>query len=385
MFEETNRGDKTNFEDNSITEFITETNYYVTVQLNKSKDKIIFNACIEEIDNLFYSKEFTYRELCSISPILKNEPTIVKIFELISKSIYYNEVNSKINKTNSNLDLIIPINFVCDNKKGTKKTTFQLLAIIRSKEEIIDILTDKVNFLIREKKNYLKGYKVKKLIDENKEEKIMSRINLLEKNIDLLEKKSKIFINSNLLSCSNIINTPEDWKIIIDRLKKIDPKYENILFKLVYRATRDGDSAEKFHKKCDQIGPNITLVLTLDNRRFGGFTKNNWEHLKEDIKEKEPEIGSGKSDVDAFCFSIDLNKIYNNNVLDSGVIFCCNSYGPTFCRNIFAINNNMLSKGGYCLKKNFSSFEGQEIDYEISGGKKVFGIKELEVLEILFV
>ena len=152
MFEETNRGDKTNFEDNSITEFITETNYYVTVQLNKSKDKIIFNACIEEIDNLFYSKEFTYRELCSISPILKNEPTIVKIFELISKSIYYNEVNSKINKTNSNLDLIIPINFVSDNKKGTKKTTFQLLAIIRSKEEIIDILTDKVNFLIREKK-----------------------------------------------------------------------------------------------------------------------------------------------------------------------------------------------------------------------------------------
>ena len=123
----------------------------------------------------------------------------------------------------------------------------------------------------------------------------------------------------------------------------------------------------------------------MNNRRFGGFTKNNWEHLKEDIKEKEPEVGSGKSDVDAFCFSVDLNKIYNNNELDSGVIFCCNSYGPTFCRNIFAINDNMLTKGGYCLKKNFSCFEGQEVDYEISGGKKVFGIKELEVLEILFV
>ena len=385
MYEETNRGENENNEDNSLTEFMTENNYYVTMKLNELKDKIIFNACIEEIGNTFYYKEYTYEELSSLSPILKKESSVGEIYENISKSIYYNPVTSKLGKTTNNLTLIIPLIFIINNEKGTKKTNFELSQVVRSKEEIIKILTDKVNFLIKEKNNYLKGYKVKKLIDGNKEEKIMSRINLLEKNIDILEKKSKIFINSNLLSCSNIINTQEDWQIIIERLQKIDPIYNNILLKLVYRATRDGDSAEDFHKKCDKIGPNITLVLTLNNRRFGGFTKNNWEHLKEDIKEKEPEVGSGKSDIDAFCFSIDLNKIYDNNELDSGVIFCCNSYGPTFCRNIFAINDNMLTKGGYCLKKNFSCFEGQEIDYEISGGKKVFGIKELEVLEILFV
>ena len=385
MYEETNKGEKWNNEDNNLTEFMTENNFYVKMNLNELKDKIIFNACVEEIGNIFYYKEYTYEELSQLTPILKKESNIEKMYKTISKSIYYNPVTSRISNTNNSLNLIIPLIFEFNNEKGTKKTTFELDEIIRSKEEIINILTEKVNFLIKEKNNYLKGYKVKKLIDGNKEEKIMSRINLLEKNIDLLEKKSKIFINSNLLSCSNIINTPEDWQIIIERLKKIDPIYNNIILKLVYRATRDGDSAQDFHKKCDQIGPNITLVLTLNNRRFGGFTKNNWEHLKEDIKEKEPEVGSGKSDVDAFCFSVDLNKIYNNNELDSGVIFCCNSYGPTFCRNIFAINGNMLTKGGYCLKKNFSCFEGQEVDYEISGGKKVFGIKELEVLEILFV
>ena len=384
MYEKTKTGNEDeNNKEKYLTQFMTEDNYYVTINLDSLKNKIIFNAYIQEIGNLFYSKEYSYEELSNYR-ILKNEKNLVKIYELISKSIYYYEVRTKMNDNNN---LVLIINLIFDDGKSSnkQKTNFELNKIEPSKEEIINTLMDKVNFLICEKKNYLQGYKVKKLIDENKEEKIKSRINLLEKNIDLLEKKSKVYIDSNLLSCSNIINTLEDWKFLKERLKKIDPKYNSILFKLVYRASRDGDSAENFHKKCDTIGPNITMVLTKDNHRFGGFTKNNWEHLKVDIKEKQPEVGSGKSDVHAFCFSIDLHKIYNNNDLDNGVIFCCNKYGPTFCRNIFAINDQMLTKGGYCLKKNFSCFEGQEINYEISGGKKVFGIKEVEVLEIIFI
>ena len=385
MFEQTKTGYDDEKEENYFTEFITENDYYVTIQLNSSKDKMVFMACTEEIGNLFYSKEYTYKELSNLSLVLKIEESLEKMHEVISKSIYYNEIKANKNRTTQNLDLVIPLMYNDENNKGTKRATFQLNRIIRSKEEIINTLIDKVDFLIREKNKYLKGYKIKKLLDENKVENIETRINSLEKNINLLEQNSKIFIDSNLISCSNIINTLEDWNIIIERLKKIGPQYNNILFKLVYRATRDGDSAEIFHKKCDKIGPNITLVLTINNIRFGGFTKNNWEHLKEDINEKDPEIGSGKDDVDAFCFSVDLNKIYNNIELDSGVVFCCNKYGPTFCRNIFSINDNMLTKGGFCLKKKYSCFSGQESDYEISGGKKVFGIKDVEVLEILFV
>ena len=385
MFEQTKTGYDNEKGENYFTEFITENDYYVTIKLNSSKDKMIFNACTEEISNLFYSKEYTYEELSCLSNVLKVEESLEKMHEVISKSIYYNEIKSNKNRTTQNLDLVIPLMYTDVNNKGTIRATFQLNKIIRSKEDIINTLIDKVNFLIREKNNYLKGYKIKKLLDENKVENIETRINSLEKNINLLEQNSKIFFDSNLISCSNIINTLEDWNVIIERLKKIGPKYNNILFKLVYRATRDGDSAEIFHKKCDKIGPNITLVLTINNIRFGGFTENNWEHLKDDINVKDPEIGSGKDDVDAFCFSIDLNKIYNNIELDSGVVFCCNKYGPTFCRNIFSINDNMLTKGGFCLKKKYSCFNGQESDYEISGGKKVFGIKDVEVLEILFV
>ena len=42
-----------------------------------------------------------------------------------------------------------------------------------------------------------------------------------------------------------------------------------------FNALKDGDSAQKFHEKCDNIGPNISIVKTKDNLIFGGFTVNN--------------------------------------------------------------------------------------------------------------
>ena len=384
MFEVTKGGEKEE-ESKTICEFMTETNYYVVKYLNSTKDKIIFNACTEEVGDTYYTNEFTYENLCRMSSGLSGGRNIESINELFSKSIYYNPVDAKIDKYNENiLHLIINIIDSQDNPKLTKKKDFELIKVTRSKEEMENLLNEKLNFLIRQKKDYLKGCQIKKIIDDKREEQLISRVTSLEKKINLLDERCKVFMNVNLLSCSNILNSLEDWQLIIDQLKKIDTKYENILFKLIYSATRDGDSSNMFHEKCDNIGPNITLVKTGNGYRFGGYTKNNWEHLKEDIK-KDPEIGSSKEDINAFCFSLDLNKIYKNCKYNEGVIFCCNNYGPTFCRNFFSINDKMLSKGGYCLKKNYSYFEGQDIDYEITGGKRVFKVVEVEVLEILFI
>ena len=385
MFEVTKGGEKEE-ESKTLCEFMTETNYYVTKYLNSTKDKIIFIASTEEIGDTYYTNEFTYEKLCGLLLELSNLKNIEEINEYFSKSIYYNSVDTIIDKNNENiLHLIIKLIKLKENSKGLIKLDIELMKVIRSKEEMENLLIEKLNFLIREKKNFLKGCQIKKLIDDKKEEEYISRVNSLEKKINLLDERCKVFINVNFLSCSNIINSLEEWKLIIDQLKKIDVKYENILFKLIYRATRDGDSSKTFHEKCDNIGPNITVVKTGNGYRFGGYTKNNWEHLKEDIQQRDPEIGSSKEDINAFCFSLDLNKIYKNCKYNEGVIFCCNSYGPTFCRNIFAINDNMLSKGGYCLNKTYSYFEGQDIDYEITGGKRVFKVVELEVLEILFI
>ena len=215
---------------------------------------------------------------------------------------------------------------------------------------------------------------------------------------------------SSLLSNSNILSSSEEVKILLDLLKEIEleniedernAKYQdnqNITFRLVYRASRDGDLSKDFHKRCDKIGPNITLVKTEKNIKFGGFTNNNWEIPKSENEKKDDDDedseddnnnknniddGEQKSDPGAFCFSISNKKVYPFNCKKDNAIFCSRRCGPTFCENIFSINNNMLTKGGYCSKKNNSSFVGQNKDYEISGGEKKFKIKEVEVFEIV--
>ena len=45
---------------------------------------------------------------------------------------------------------------------------------------------------------------------------------------------------------------------------------------LCYRASRDGWKGEDFHRKCDDVGPTVTLVKCRTNV-FGGFTDQSWK------------------------------------------------------------------------------------------------------------
>ena len=44
---------------------------------------------------------------------------------------------------------------------------------------------------------------------------------------------------------------------------------------LLFRASRDGFTAQAFHSKCDNKGPTVTIVKSGDNI-FGGFTEISW-------------------------------------------------------------------------------------------------------------
>ena len=175
----------------------------------------------------------------------------------------------------------------------------------------------------------------------------------------------------------------DDIIFLENRIQKIYPKF-NFNFNLVYRATDDGDRAADFHKKCDKIGPNVTFVKTKTGYVFGGFTVKNWEHLKRDINDKKPNLGSASRDSRAFGFCVNYQKIYKNEKPNEFAIWCNRNFGPTFKNNFFQIFDNFFKRGGYCSVKNNSHFGGQDHDYEISGGEPKFGVEELEVFEILF-
>ena len=195
------------------------------------------------------------------------------------------------------------------------------------------------------------------------------------------------YSTSNLNKYDNNIDSKiiqeADIEFIENRLREIYPNYD-FIYNLVYRASEDGDKASDFHRNCDKIGPNITLIKTRNGYIFGGFTVKNWEHLKRDININKPNLGSASRDPKAFGFSVNYQKIYDNIRKNEFAIWCNRNYGPTFKNNFFQILDKALEKGGYCSSRSNSHVGGQKSDYEINGGESKFAIYEIEVFELVF-
>ena len=143
--------------------------------------------------------------------------------------------------------------------------------------------------------------------------------------------------------------------------------------KLIYRATDDGDTAEMFHKKCDNLSPLLILIKTKKHRRFGGFTQECYESCNE---------MKGKLDGSAFIFSLDKFKSYD--VQEGQKAICtCKEKGPIFYGNescnIYLSDKFFLTKGN--VAKKGDRFNTNE-DYEINFGKAKFVTKEIEIYHI---
>ncbi len=50
----------------------------------------------------------------------------------------------------------------------------------------------------------------------------------------------------------------------------------NLKFELLYRATRDGFGAGKFHDMCDDKGPTVCLIKSEKGMVFGGYLDKSW-------------------------------------------------------------------------------------------------------------
>ena len=171
---------------------------------------------------------------------------------------------------------------------------------------------------------------------------------------------------------------------LFSKLKEIYPYNRFIKFKLFYRATKDGDSAKEFHKLCDSIGPNLTLVKTRKGYIFGGFTIKNWKHLFKDIKKDNIDYGTEVRDEKAFGFSINKKKIYQNGKPYENILYCHKNYGPCFKNYFFKIFDESLKNGGICGKIEESNFIGLEKNYEFNGREEKFDVEEIEVFQIGF-
>ena len=164
-----------------------------------------------------------------------------------------------------------------------------------------------------------------------------------------------------------IIHNMKELELITNKINKENKK---ISLNLIYKASVNGDKASTFHERCDQAQNTIVLVETLNGKRFGGFTTQSWSGNCED-----------KNDSAAFVFSLDKMETYDNIPGDEA-IGCYPKFGPIFLGCQIKIFDNAFTKGGTTFEKelNFNTKE----DYELTGGERIFQIKEVEVYEVIF-
>ena len=199
---------------------------------------------------------------------------------------------------------------------------------------------------------------------------LCSTINELRKQIKSINNTvSKEQLAKNLKSKDILLNEEEkkmisDWILI-----QMKSQGKKIGMTLLYKLTRDGDSASTFHSYCNSKGYTLTLVRTNKGYRSGGFTSQSWTSS-----------GSNIDDENAFLFSLDYKEQYFS---DDGknAIYDNYSYGPSFgnANDLCIANGCSQNYSSYC---NFPyAYSGEKIR-ALTGGFYNFKVNEIEVYQI---
>ena len=318
----------------NVFNYINEEGISLSVNLNKEKENIILKLTFPEIKKYYYSKELTKEEIANLYPILVIEEDCVSV---LIESINNYGIKTQFKENNENIIyLIIKIKI---NSK-IKEILIELDKTDSTKDELISSMIEKVNNLLNERREIygLKSIRELKIQAHSNFDEFNKKLEEIENKLGKIVKTYNKLKETNILACSNIISSSSEVKLLLNTLKQIENENnkiqsinksqnynyqnsQNLTFKLVYRATRDGDSALEFHKRCDKIGPNIILVKTDKNIRFGGFTNLSWDTVEKDDEAKKDEGDRGlKSDQDSFCFSLTNKKVYLHNFEKEGAI-----------------------------------------------------------------
>ena len=263
-------------------------------------------------------------------------------------------------------------------------------------EFFIDINGNKkqVRLLIEPLNEDSKKKMAERIQQQNKQiEKLEKKNQKLEKNYkDLYDSIKKNYIVQNqfnnivykapnpkkLSVDTKILKTEEEIDFIKNMIKenkyeKLGLKPNNFSLNLIYRATRDGDMGQNFHKLCDGLSPILLLIKTTHNVRFGGYTETFFEGTNDYL---------GKKDDNAFIFSLDKRKYYQIEKGENAIL-CYINYGPVFYGNNFS---NIFLKEPFFKKKGSVAPKGDRYktkeDYEINLGKQYFKPIQIEVFHI---
>jgi hypothetical protein len=150
------------------------------------------------------------------------------------------------------------------------------------------------------------------------------------------------------------------------------------VFKLLWKGSRDGFTAEAFHSRCDNKGLTLTLIQSSFNKVFGGYTSVPWQS-RADSKFED--------DKNAFIFSLTMKVKCKHQKKINASVLGKKGFGPIFgagpdirvadrcdrkdvCENM--VNGNQV----------FELPEGADPNTYLAGGPKPV-ITEIEVFQVI--
>ena len=344
----------------------------------KCNSEIISFIINEQKSNLNYEKKYSKNELEEKNDFFCLFDNIYQIFDKF-KDLFINN-NFLIEKKEE--ELILKTNVILSEIKlniplKLKKEENEIIKQLREenkelKKKILE-LEKKIEIKKNKKNNYPKliPFKNSILLIFNISLTIILLTTMIKniKNsnqtlIALSEKIEKIELNSFE---STIIENNEEKDLIS---KWINMK-SKIKYKLLFRASQDGDSIQKFHEKCDNKGPTLTIIKSKNGKRFGGYNPVNWDSSY-----------NYNSHPNTFLFSLDTKKKYN--LIDNFIHYASVSGKYYFAfgsgHDLYISDQCTKNKNSYSNTPN--SFNTKEL-YELTG-EKYFQVIDYEVFGIEF-
>jgi hypothetical protein len=151
--------------------------------------------------------------------------------------------------------------------------------------------------------------------------------------------------------------------------KRDNTKYNKIShkFNLLYRASRDGNSATEFHSKCDNKGATIVVAKIKNSEQIiGGYSPLHWDL-----------IGGYKSTSKSFIFSFtDKSDLQTAKVAYSSggqSIYCGPIHGPAFGNGLYV---NYDNKPDVWCSDSTTSYPGLDLS-------KSMNVVDYEVLQVI--
>ena len=330
--------------------------------LKEEKEKLLLSQTTPNTNKVIADLKTENESLKSqLSEISSLKRKVAEIETLKSQLVELNTLRQKVNEMNNMKNQISELEKLRDQAAENNVLRAQLaeLGVLRAQAAEAENLKKKVNELEDIRLQYEQELAKKKNIN-NSEQFFDTTVGDENKEIEYEKNVEQIAVKGDIIH-----NTAE-----IEMLtKKINKHNQKLTLNLLYKATVDSDKAAAFHEKCDDAQSSLVLVETTNGKRFGGFTTCSWRGDCID-----------KKDEDAFVFSLDKMMTYDN-IPGEDAVGCYPKFGPIFLGCQIRIYDDAFTKGGTTFEKGLN-FNTEE-DFELNGGERVYGVKEIEVYEVI--